>query len=90
MPGGRDAVRRGRHLCVEAVMAEPVRIEFEFPPEWLERLKRLQSTIGAGDLAKVIAHSIIVFDWVIKTQAQGMNVAVVKDGEVVKIVEFVS
>jgi hypothetical protein len=65
----------------------PKRIQFEFPPESLERLNKLKQEAGVSSYADVVRRALQVYEWVIDAQQDGFEIAAVRK-KVVKIIKF--
>lgn len=68
--------------------SESKRIQFEFPPEAVDRLDRIKRETGAGSYAELVRNALRVYEWVLEVEKQGFDVGVVKDDKIVKVVEF--
>jgi hypothetical protein len=64
------------------------RIQFEFPPEAVDRLERIKHDTSAGSYAEVVRNALRVYEWIREVQSKGYDIGVVKDDQLVKTVEF--
>lgn len=64
------------------------RIQFDFPPDAVERLDRIKKETHTASYAELIRNSLRVYEWLIETQKKGFDIGVVKDDQLIKTVEF--
>jgi hypothetical protein len=67
---------------------EAKRIQFEFPPDAVERLDRIKRETNAGSYAELVRNALRIYEWVLEAQNKGYEVGLVKDNDLVKVVEF--
>jgi hypothetical protein len=64
------------------------RIQFEFPPDAVERLDRIKAETNAGSYAELVRNALRVYEWVLETEQKGFEIGVVKNDSLLKIVKF--
>jgi metal-responsive CopG/Arc/MetJ family transcriptional regulator len=64
------------------------RIQFEFPPDAVERLDRIKQETNSSSYAELVRNALRVYEWLIETQKKGFDIGVVKDDQLVRTVEF--
>jgi hypothetical protein len=64
------------------------RIQFEFPPDAVERLDRIKQETNSGSYAELVRNALRVYEWIIDTQKKGFQIGVAKDDQLVRTVEF--
>jgi hypothetical protein len=76
------------NLQTEERRPDSKRIQFEFSPDAVERLDRIKRTTDAGSYAELVRNALRVYEWVVETERTGYEIGVVKDGQLIKTVEF--
>jgi len=77
-------------VATETAKSEKARrIQFEFSPEAYERLDEVKQATDAQSYAEVVRNALRVYDWMIKQQNKGYTIALSKEGEPLREVEFV-
>jgi hypothetical protein len=65
------------------------RIQFEFPPDAVERLDRMKRDTNATSYAELVRNALRVYEWMTEAkQRDGYDIGLVKDDKLVKIVQF--
>lgn len=64
------------------------RIQFEFPPDAVERLDRIKQETNSGSYAELVRNALRVYEWIVEAQKKGYEIGLVKDEHLVKTVEF--
>jgi hypothetical protein len=64
------------------------RIQFEFPPDAVERLDRIKQETNSSTYAELVRNALRVYEWMVEAQKKGFEIGLVKDDQLVKTVEF--
>lgn len=64
------------------------RIQFEFPPDAVERLDRIKQETNSTSYAELVRNALRVYAWMVEAQKKGFEIGLVKDDQLVKTVEF--
>lgn len=64
------------------------RIQFEFPPDAVERLDRIKQQTNSSSYAELVRNALRVYEWMVDSQKKGFEIGLVKDDQLVKTVEF--
>jgi hypothetical protein len=67
---------------------ESKRIQFEFPPDAVARLDRIKDETHVGSYAELVRNALRVYEWVIETEQKGLEIGVVKNDDLIRIVKF--
>lgn len=73
----------------EMVTAKPRhRLQFEFSADTYERLAHMKGKAGAASFAELVRDALRVYEWLLDQEKEGYDLALVKDGKLVKGVKF--
>ena len=64
------------------------RVQLEFTPEAMDRLRQIKSLANAGTNAEVVRNALRVYEWFLRQRAEEYKLQLVKDDQV-KEVELV-
>lgn len=64
------------------------RIQFEFAADAYERLGNIKEMTEAGTYADVVKNALRLYEWFLEQQGDGYEIGLIKDGKLVKQVEF--
>ncbi len=63
-------------LCKNTVVTESTRVQFDLPPQSLQRLKDLKELTEATSYAEVIRKALKVYEWAIESKGSGYSLIV--------------
>ncbi len=66
------------------------RLQFEFSPEAYSRLQDVKESVGASSYASLVRDALRVYEYVAEQQRRGYEIALRKEGEPLKLVEFIT
>ena len=70
-------------------MARPRhRLQFEFSADVYERLATMKDKAGAVSFAELVRDALRVYEWLLDQEKEGYDLALVKDGKLVKAVKL--
>ena len=66
------------------------RMQFEFSTEAFQRLQEMKDKTGASSYASLVRDALRVYEYVAEQQRRGYEIALRKEGEPLKVVEFLT
>lgn len=64
------------------------RIQFEFSADAASRMHSLKERTSAKTYGEVIRDALRVYEWMHEVDKSGLDVAAIKDGEIVRVVKL--
>ena len=64
------------------------RLQFEFSAEAYERLNTMKDKTRASSYADLVRNALRMYEWLVEQQENGCEIALVKEGQPLKAVQF--